>query len=145
MTGMVMGFISLFITAFAVSQVGNLHKYYTLRYKEWTRAHAYLSSENCVNPLMRATLGTFNLCEKSEDILSRYPSMSAIHDVATDLNICGHGRCAILYMDVTQNLHKIVVTLLVFSIVGAWIFAKACADRKYAARANKFRLPTKRE
>jgi|TARA_B100000963_G_scaffold146421_1_gene127550 hypothetical protein len=71
--------------------------------------------------------------------------MSAIHDVAIDLNVCGHDRCAILYVDVTTNLHKIVVTLLVFSVLGAWIFAKACADRKYAARLNKYTLPTKRD
>tara|TARA_B100001093_G_scaffold67796_2_gene57859 strand:- start:1251 stop:1688 length:438 start_codon:yes stop_codon:yes gene_type:complete len=145
MSGMFMGFVSLFITAFGVSQVGNLHRYYVDRSKEWERARAYLSSENCVNPLMRAKLGTFNLCERSENIMSRYPSMSAIHDVAVDLNVCGHDRCAILYVDVTNNLHKIVVTLLVFSVLGAWIFAKACADRKYAARVNKFTLPTKRD
>ena len=140
-----MGFVSLFITAFGVSQVGNLHRYWVERSKEWSRARAYLSSENCVNPLMRAKLGAFNLCEKSEDILSRYPSMSAIPDVAVDLNVCGHDRCAILYVAVTTNLHKSVVTLLVFSAVGAWIFAKACADRKYAARVNKYTLPTKRD
>jgi len=145
MTGMLMGFVSLFITAFGVSQLGNLHRYWVERSKEWGRARAYLSSENCVNPLMRATLGTFNLCERSEHILSRYPSMSAIHDVATDLNICGHDRCAILYVDVTNNLHKIVVTLLVFSVLGAWIFAKACADRKYNARESRYTLPTKKD
>ena len=113
---MLMGFVSLFITAFGVSQVGNLHRYWVERSKEWSRARAYLSSENCVNPLMRAKLGAFNLCEKSEDILSRYPSMSAIHDVAVDLNVCGHDRCAILYVDVTTTLHKLVVPLLVFSV-----------------------------
>ena len=142
---MLMGFVSLFITAFGVSQVGNLHRYWVERSKEWSRARAYLSSENCVNPLMRAKLGAFNLCEKSEDSLSRYPSMSAIHDVAVDLNVCGHARCAILSVDVTTTLHKIVVTLLVFSVLGAWIFAKACADRKYAARVNKYTLPTNRD
>ena len=145
MKAMLMGFISLFICAFGVSQVGNLHRYWVERSKEWAKAQAYLLSENCVNPLMRAKLGSFNLCERSEDILSRFPSMSAIHDVAIDLNVCGHDRCAILYVDVTSNLHKIVVTLLVFSVLGAWIFAKACADRKHAARADKYRLPTKRD
>ena len=92
---------------------------------------------------MRAELGTFNLCEKSEHILSRYPSMSAIHDVATDLNICGHGRCAILYMDVTANLHKVVLTILVFSIMALWIFVKYCSDRKVAADYKRYTLPTK--
>jgi len=139
-----MGFCSLFMVAFGVSHLGNLHGYWVTRAKEFERARAYLSSENCVNPLMRATLGTFNLCEKSEDILSRYPSMSALHDVATDLNICGHDRCAILYMDVTANLHKIVLTLLIFSVLGSWIFVKACADRKHAAAVDRYALPTKR-
>ena len=140
-----MGFVSLFIVAFGVSHVGNLHRYWVDRSQEWRRARAYLSSENCVNPLMRAELGTFNLCERSEHILSRYPSMSAIHDVATDLNICGHDRCAILYVDVTANLHKIVLTVLVFSVMGMWIFVKACSDRKAAANYDKYALPTKRD
>ena len=69
--------------------------------------------------------------------------MSAIHDVATDLNICGHDRCAILYMDVPANLHKIVLTVLVFSVMGMWIFVKACSDRKAAANYDKYALPTK--
>ena len=34
MSGMFMGFVSLFITAFGVSQVGNLHRYYVDRSKE---------------------------------------------------------------------------------------------------------------
>ena len=71
-----------------------------------------MQTENCQNPLMRAHLGSFNKCEEAEDILGRYPIITALHDVATDLNICGHGRCHIFYMDITNNLHKIVIGMI---------------------------------
>ncbi len=60
-SGVGIGLVSIFTLAFMVSQLGNFHSYWVLRSKEWVQATMFLNSENCMNPLMRSSLGAFNL------------------------------------------------------------------------------------
>jgi len=140
--GIGIGLLSFFVLTFMVSQLGNFHSYWIVRSKEWVQATTFMNSENCMNPLMRSKLGTFNLCDTSEKICSRYPVMSAVYDVAHDLNICGHGRCTVLYMDVTSNLHKIVVGSALLSFMGLYVFKKCCDDAKVDKQIHYYQLPT---
>ena len=140
--GIGIGIISLFVLAFLVSQIGNFHSYWVIRSKEWHQATIFLNSENCMNPLMRSSLGTFNLCETSEQICSRYPLTSAIYDVAQDLNVCGHGRCTVFYMDVTANLHKIVIGSAILSVIGLYVFKRCCEDNKIEQQIHYYQLPS---
>jgi hypothetical protein len=66
-------------------------------------------------------LGEFNLCDKSETILSKEPFIAALYDVAEDLNVCGHNRCTVLYVDVTKNLYKWVVGVILLAFIGVWV------------------------
>ena len=138
------GIVSMFTGFFMLSQTLNFHKYWIGRTKEYKQASTYMQSENCQNPLMRAHLGSFNKCEDAEEILGRYPVITALHDVATDLNICGHGRCHIFYMDITNNLHKIVLGSILLSMLGVWIFKRTCAERKHNRDMEYYTLPTKK-
>ena len=90
---LIYGVLSLFTGAFFVSHVLQFQKYWQARSKEYSQATAFLSSDSCQNPILRAHLGSFNKCEDAEAILGRMPIITALHDVATDLSICGHGRC----------------------------------------------------
>lgn len=136
------GFVSLFTGAFFVSNLLQFQKYWQARSKEYSQATTFLSGDSCQNPILRAHLGSFNKCEDAEEILGRMPVITALHDVATDLSICGHGRCEILYMDVTQNLHKIVIGLSLLAAMGIWVASKTCRDRKELQMMEYYSLPT---
>ena len=104
-----------------ISEFGHFHTYWTDRSKDYNRATVFIKSETCTNPRVRATLGDFNLCDKAEGILSKKPFVAALYDVAEDLNICGHNRCTILYIDVTKNLYKWIIGIFILAIVGVWV------------------------
>lgn len=141
-SGIGIGIVSMFVLAFMVSQLGNFHAYWVLRSREWVQATTFLNSENCRNPLIKSSLGTFNLCETSEQICSRFPLTSAIHDVAQDLNVCGHDRCTVFYMDITANLHKIVIGSAVLSVIGMYVFKRCCDDNKIEQQIRYYQLPS---
>lgn len=141
----VYGILSMFTGAFFLSQALQFQKYWIHRSKEYKQATAFMMGETCQNPILRAHLGSFNKCEDAEEILGRYPIITALHDVATDLNICGHGRCHVFYMDITANLHKIVVGLLLLSVLGMWLFKKTCSDKKQMREIDYYTLPTKKK
>lgn len=103
-----------------------------------------MASENCQNPIMRSHLGSFNLCDRGEEILGRYPFISAIHDVATDLNVCGRGRCGTAWVDITNNLHKIVIGICLLSFLGVWVFRRSCAEYRRVRDLDYYALPTKK-
>jgi len=69
--------------------------------------------------------------------------VAALYDVAEDLNVCGHNRCSILYVDVTKNLHKWAFVIFVISGFAFWvgiIDLKQMCDKK---QLDKFSLPHK--
>ena len=113
--------ISSLVLFSTISYVGRFHTYWTDRSKAYERASVFIKTETCTNPRVRADLGEFNLCDRSELILSKEPFVAALYDVAEDLNICGHNRCTILYVDVTKNLYKWVLGILLIALVGVWV------------------------
>lgn len=139
---LIYGVVSLFTGAFFVSHVLQFQKYWQARSKEYSQATAFLSSDSCQNPILRAHLGSFNKCEDAEAILGRMPIITALHDVATDLSICGHGRCTVLYMDITANLHKIVIGMTLLAAMGIWVSSKVCRERRERAMLDYYALPT---
>jgi hypothetical protein len=138
------GVLSLFTGAFFVSHLLQFQKYWQARSKEYSQATAFILGESCQNPILRAHLGSFNKCEDAEEILGRMPIVTALHDVATDLSVCGHGRCTVLYVDVTQNLHKIVIGLALLAAMGIWVSSKVCRDRREERMMDYYALPTKK-
>lgn len=137
--------ISSLILFSSISYIGRFHTYWTNRTKDYNRASVFIKSETCTNPRVRASLGEFNLCDKSESILSKEPFVAALYDVAEDLNVCGHNRCTVLYVDVTKNLYKWVVGIFLLAFVGVWvgiIDLKQMWDKKIM---DHYTLPVKRD
>lgn len=127
----------------SVSYIGHFHNYWSKRSKEYERATVFIKTETCTNPRVRATLGDFNLCDKSEEILTKTPLVAALYDVAEDLNICGHNRCSVLYVDVTKNLWKWVFGIITLAFFGIWVGIidyRQMLDKK---NLEKFTLPHK--
>jgi len=138
----VYGFVSLFTGAFFLSNLLQFQKYWQSRSKEYSQATAFIQGETCQNPILRAHLGGFNRCEEAETILGRMPLITALHDVATDLTLCGNGRCTVLYMDITHNLHKIVIGLTLLAAMGIWVSSKVCRDRRERQMMDYYALPS---
>ncbi len=137
--------ISSLILFSSISYIGRFHTYWTNRTKDYNRASVFIKSETCTNPRVRASLGEFNLCDKSESILSKEPFVAALYDVAEDLNVCGHNRCTVLYVDVTKNLYKWVVGIFLLAFVGVWvgiIDLKQMWDKRIM---DHYTLPVKRD
>ncbi len=135
--------ISSLILFSTISYIGHFHNYWRKHSKAYERASVFIKTETCTNPRVRATLGEFNLCDESESILSKEPFVSALYEVAEDLNICGHNRCTILYMDVTKNLYKWIIGIFILALVGVWVGVidmKQMWDKKVM---EHYSLPTK--
>jgi len=139
---LIYGVASFFTGAFFLSHMFQFQKYWVARSKEYSQATAFLSSDSCQNPILRAHLGSFNKCEDAETILSRMPVITALHDVATDLTLCGNGRCTVLYIDITQNLHKIVIGMALLAAMGIWVSSKVCRDRREQRMIDYYELPS---
>lgn len=144
-TAVGIGMVSLFVLAFMISQIGHFHAYWVVRAKEWEQASTFLNSDNCANPVLRSRLGSFNLCDTSERIVSQYPILTAIHDVAQDLHICGHGRCTMFYMDITANLHKMVVGCGLLALMGLYVMRRLVSDSRIDRRVAHYQLPSHRK
>lgn len=137
--------ISSLILFSSISYIGHFHTYWSRRSKEYERATVFIKTETCTNPRVYQSLGDFNLCDKSEEILTKTPIVAALYDVAEDLNICGHNRCSVLYVDVTKNLYKWVFGIVTLAFFGIWvgiIDMKQMWDKNYLER---YSLPTKRK
>lgn len=112
--------ISSIILFTTISYIGHFYSYWTMHSREYARAQVFIKTETCTNPRVRSQLGDFNLCDRSETILSQPPIVAALFDVARDLSICGHNRCSVFYIDITKNLFKFVLGAVVIATLGVW-------------------------
>lgn len=69
-----------------------------------TAAEHLLNSEVCVDHALRVRLKHFDRCSDAERVRSIGPIQRALFQVGEDMYICGHGRCHILYTDITDRL-----------------------------------------
>tara|TARA_B100000795_G_scaffold242693_1_gene206113 strand:+ start:587 stop:1027 length:441 start_codon:yes stop_codon:yes gene_type:complete len=137
-----LGIVSMFTLAFMISQLGQFHGYWVARHKEYRQAFTFHNSDNCNNPMLKSQLGSFNLCDTAEQILSQYPLFSAIHDVAQDMHLCGHNRCGIFYLDITANLHKVVIGCGLLAILGLYVSRRLMQDNQRHSELERYRLPS---
>ena len=63
----------------------------------------------------------FPTCRKEEQSQQHTHSISpfqrALFSMGEDMHVCGHGRCEILYVDVTERLTSIVCGAITFSLL----------------------------
>ena len=137
--------ISSIILFTTISYIGHFYTYWTEHSKEYTRASVFIKTETCTNPRVRSQLGDFNLCDRSETILSQPPIVAALFDVARDLSICGNNRCSVFYIDITKNLFKVLVGAVVLAILGVWAGVLDLKHLWEERVINHYTLPIKRK
>jgi len=135
--------ISSIILFTTISYIGHFYTYWTVHSKEYARASVFIKTETCTNPRVRSQLGDFNLCDKSETILSQPPMVAALFDVARDLSICGNNRCSIFYIDITKNLFKFIVGAVVLAALGVMSGLLDLKQLWEDRVMNHYTLPTK--
>tara|TARA_B110000091_G_scaffold74390_1_gene81939 strand:- start:102 stop:404 length:303 start_codon:yes stop_codon:yes gene_type:complete len=91
----------------------------------------------CVDPITKADLGTFNLCEKATLIASENPGSAAFYQILNDFHPCGHSRCVGLTDWCIMNLHWFVITIGGFVLV----FYFKWIDYQRDIMFSKMRLP----
>jgi len=119
----------------------NFRIYWDLYSKKWYAARVFLDSEVCADPNVRVQLREFDKCDEAERAIGISPFQSALFAVGEDMHLCGHGRCEILYVDVTDRLHYILGCTTVLSL----IFLLKClreTRREYVlAQQSSWQLP----
>ncbi len=138
-------FLSFSVIMYFITQLGSFHTYWNKRLREHKKAKRFLTQESCVDPYIKADLGDFNLCTQSEEILSQSPFFKALYDLAEDNSLCGRGKCYMFYTDVTSNIHKIIITLGILSILVCFLSGLQIKRHRHENAVNYYRLPIKND
>lgn len=111
------GFTCIVLSAFVVMTAGTFRDRLHYHTQNWEKAKVYISSPHCREGGKRSKLGEFQLCDKSEKILSSTPAFHALVDVSKTLPpMLAKGVSA-----ARQDLHRIVLTVGAAAIVWMWI------------------------
>ena len=128
--------------SFVLVHVGRYRHYVYEALADERAAHMLLSSDVCMDTNLRVNLRQFDKCHDAERLISVGPYQRALFKVGEDVHICGHGRCQILYVDVTDRLTPLVlVTLVAGACVAVKVYTRIMHENyKYAMQC--FVLPT---
>ena len=122
--------MSLFFIIWTVSKVGVYHKYYVERTIRFEEARFLIQSDACTDPVRRAVLS--DLCMEKQKVLYTKPWLGAVFDTADALSI-----------PYSQNLPKIVISLLIVAVVILLASGIQIRRNKEHNEADHWRLPLK--
>ena len=134
-------FVAVSFICFTLIQSRNFWRHYKRRQRAWVRAEIYIHSETCTNQRVKSDLGSFNLCEESEEIMNSPPFFTAVVDTAEDIHICGNGYCEVLGMNITQALPQIVLVLIISALLILWAGGVQFRRNREKAGDNYWSLP----
>ena len=122
-------------SAYVVSKLHRFWIYWHNHSLTWHAASTLLSSEVCTKAYLRTSLRQFDQCESAEASVAVSPLHSAIYSVAEEMHVCGEGRCALLYMDITDRLIYILPITLVLMLL---LLTKYSRDVQYYSAKSKY-------
>ena len=131
--------LGVLLTGGLLLQLRNFNRYRVERRRQHDEARVYLESDVCADAITRAQLGTFNLCERAEHIVSEPPAPAAFYDILNDWYPCGHGRCDGAFDWLYSRLHWIVMFV---GVLGTMIYFK-WVDHQNVQMFSRMRLPTR--
>lgn len=120
-------------------QIRSFNRYRVERRRQHDEARVYLESDVCADPITRAQLGNFNLCERAEHIVDESPTTAALYDILNDWYPCGHGRCDYALDWFWARLHWIIMFV---GIIGTMIYIK-WVDHQNVQMFSRMTLPTR--
>ena len=87
-----------------VVSINSFRVYWHEAYTNHTAATYLLNSEVCTNSELRVKVKHFDQCHAAETTCSIGPAQRALFRLGEDMHVCGHGRCNILYTDITDRM-----------------------------------------
>jgi|TARA_B110000908_G_scaffold171758_1_gene235747 hypothetical protein len=129
--------LRIFVILCFILQIRNFNLYNIKHQRKYNEAMTYLSSDVCIDPITRADLGKFNLCEKATIIVSENPRTAAFYQILEDFHPCGNSRCLGFTDWCISNLHWFVIG---FGGFGILIYFK-WVDHQRDILFTKLRLP----
>ena len=128
--------------AFIVTKIGHFRQYWTESKRDDHSAEVLLNSEVCTDYTIRVHLRKFDQCAEAEILRSIGPMQRAWLKVGEDLHICGHSRCEILYVDVTDRLGYVVVVAALLLVCLSCRYAVEYRKEQFKQAMGMFVLPT---
>ena len=135
--------VLLFGVGFFIHQGMEIYVMYVRHDILWKKAEAYLKSDVCSSK-MRHQLDNYNLCDKSEEVLSLSPLTRAFFEELSKWHLCAEDRCTVLYYDITQHLYQIVVLAIVTLVVIMYFWKMVLALNQHRDMINYYALPGRR-
>jgi len=133
---------SIVSTGWLLCTLRNFRAYWRDSHNRWQSAVALLNSEVCMDARLRLELRDFDQCTAAEKVTTVAPFQAALFSVGEDMHICGHGRCEILYVDITDRLTYILCGCTLISCLLILKCARS-AQREYVlAQDRVWHLPT---
>lgn len=107
---------TFFTVVWMMCCVHKFRMYWAKHSKQWKSANELLQSDVCLDTELRIKIGEFDQCQRAESIVSFSPFQTALFAIGEDMHICGHQRCELLYVDITDRLTLVlcIFMLLVF-------------------------------
>lgn len=130
------------VCSFVLVQMGRYRHYVYEALADERAAHMLLSSDVCTDTALRVNLRQFDKCHDAERLISVGPYQRALFKVGEDIHICGHGRCHILYVDVTDRLTPVVLVALVVGVCMLIRLYAHVTHEQYKHAIQCFVLPT---
>lgn len=110
---------------------------------QWHSAQKLLESDVCMDPDLRIKIGEFDQCQRAEAIVSFSPVQTALFAIGEDMHICGHNRCELLYVDITDRLTLILCIFMLIILLTTMKTYRAMKRDMINDQARQWALPIK--
>lgn len=117
--------------------------YWTKHSTQWYSAQKLLESDVCLDTELRIKLGEFDQCQRAESVVSFTPFQTALFAIGEDMHICGHQRCELLYVDITDRLTLILCILLLVVCLTTLKTYRAIKRDMINSQCQQWSLPLK--
>lgn len=97
--------------------IGPFKQFHKKRITDYEKALVTLRTDTCIDPVIRAQLEGYNLCERARFDSEQSPAMLAFHDLMETLRFCDKGVCIIFGFNVTDSLWTLFRIALVAGVI----------------------------
>ena len=137
----VRGATVLMVVAWSVSKVHHFQLHWHRHSQSYAAAELLLDSEVCTRPHLRMGLREFDNCSSAEAFVLMSPLIRAVYSLAEEMHVCGNNRCAILYMDITDRLPYIFVSVVILIALIVYKCGRDYRRHSAAAQSDMMQLP----
>ena len=134
---------TFFVTVWILCCTHRFRVYWLKHTKMWNAAHQLLKSDVCMDPDLRIKLGDFDQCSRAEHAISFSPMQTALFEIGEDMHVCGHNRCELLYVDITERLTLILCVIILVILLTTLKTYRSIKKDVILSQAHQWALPIK--